>query len=129
MQVIQILSGYQTRRCRNYSCGMTAMEYVMLHYQYIFSIVLSTVKNRPLFNTNPGLHNFITRTSHDLHRPTANLTLFRKGVCYSGVKIYNYLPSTLKQLSYDVNKFKMALRGFLLANSFYSLKNISAGNK
>jgi hypothetical protein len=52
----------------------------------------------------------------------ANLTVFRKGVCYSGVKIYNHLFSILKLLSYDVNKFETTLRGFLLANSFYSLE-------
>jgi hypothetical protein len=57
-----------------------------------------------------------------LHAPAANLTLFQKGVYYSGVKISNHLPSALKQLSYDVNKFKTALRGFLLANSLYSLE-------
>jgi hypothetical protein len=93
-----------------------------LYSQYIFSILLFLVKNRPLFNTNSDLHNFNTRTSHDLHPPSVNLTLFQKGVCYSGVKIYNHLPSALKQLSYDFNKFKMALRGFLLAKSFYFLE-------
>jgi hypothetical protein len=91
-----------------------------LYSQYIFSMLLFIVKNRPLFNTNSELHNFSTRTSHDLHSRTANLTLFQKGVYYLGVRIYNHLPSALKQLSYDVSKFKMALRGFLLANSFYS---------
>jgi hypothetical protein len=95
---------------------------IPLYSQYIFSRLLFIVKNRPLFNINPDLHNFNTRTSHDLHPPTVNLTSFQKGVCYLGVKIYNHLPSALKQLSYDINKFKTALRSFLLANSFYSLE-------
>jgi hypothetical protein len=93
-----------------------------LYSQYIFSVLLFIVKNRPSVNTNCDLHNIHKRTSRDLHPPTANLTLFQKGVCYSGAKIYNHLLSTIKQLSYDVNKFKMALRGFLLENSFYSLE-------
>jgi hypothetical protein len=93
-----------------------------LYSQYIFSVLLFIVKNRPLFNTNSDLHNFRTRISHDLHPSTANLTLFQKGVRYLGVKIYNHLPSALKQLSNDVHKFKTALRGFLLANPFYSLE-------
>jgi hypothetical protein len=92
-----------------------------LYSQYIFSILLFIVKNRPLFNRNSDFHN-LKRTCHDLHPPTANLTLFQKRVCYSGVKIYNHLPLTLKQLSYDITKFKTALREFLLANSFYSME-------
>jgi hypothetical protein len=93
-----------------------------LYSQYLFSILLCIVMNRPLFNTHSDLDNFNTRTSHDLHSSTMILTLLQKGVCYLGVKIYNHLPSTLKQLSYDVNNFKIALRGFLLAHSFYYLE-------
>jgi hypothetical protein len=100
----------------------TKLHILPLYSQYMFSILLFIVKNRPLLNKNSDLHNFNTSTSHDLHPPTANFTLFQEGVGSSGVKIYNHLPSTLKQLPYDVNKFKTALRGFLLANSFYSLE-------
>jgi hypothetical protein len=90
-----------------------------LYSQYIFSVLLFVVKDRHLFNINSDFHN-LKRTSHDLHPPTANLTVFQKRVCYSGVKIYNHLPLTLKQLWYDVNQFKMDLREFRLAKSFYS---------
>jgi hypothetical protein len=93
-----------------------------LYSQHIFSILLFIVKNRPLFNKNSDFQNLNRRTSHDLHPPTANLTLVQKEVCYSGVRTYTHLPLTLKQLSYDVNKFKTALRGFLPANSFYSVE-------
>jgi hypothetical protein len=37
-------------------------------------------------------------------------------------KVYNDLPTTLKQLSHDVFKFKTALKRFLLANVFYTLE-------
>jgi hypothetical protein len=49
------------------------------------------------------------RFNHDLHFPVVNLTIFQKGVWYSGVKLYNHLPSALKQLSYDISEFKVAL--------------------
>jgi hypothetical protein len=52
--------------------------------------------------------------------------VFQKGVWYSGTKIYNHLPPALKQLSYNISKFKTALKIFLLTNSFYTLE---AGNK
>jgi len=51
-----------------------------------------------------------------------NLTIHQKGVYYSGIEIYNYLPTAIKDLSNDQNKFKLALKRYLLHNSFYSLE-------
>jgi hypothetical protein len=79
------------------------------------------VKNKDSFKTNSDIHSFNTRSNHVLHIPVANLAVFQKAVWYCGIKVYNHLPPTLKQLSHDVLKFKMALKRFLLANSFYTL--------
>jgi len=57
-----------------------------------------------------------------LYVPTANLTTYQKGVYYSVIKIYNHLPSAIKDLSDDKKKFKLALKRYLLHNSFYSLE-------
>jgi len=54
--------------------------------------------------------------------PTANLTIFQKGVSYSGIKMYNHLPKSLKELSPDVRQFRLALKRILLKNAFHSLK-------
>jgi len=54
--------------------------------------------------------------------PAANLTTYQKGVYYSGIKIYNHLPTAIKDLSDDENKFKLALKRYLLHNYFYSLE-------
>ena len=62
------------------------------------------------------------RQTFDLYVPAANLTICQKGVYYQGIKIYNHLPKTIKDLSGDKNKFKLALKRYLLHNSFYSLK-------
>jgi hypothetical protein len=80
------------------------------------------VKNKDLFKMNSDVHTFNMRFNHDLHFPVVNLTLFQKGVWYSGVKLYNHLPSTLKQLSYDISKFKVALKRFLATNAFYTVE-------
>jgi len=58
------------------------------------------VNNKDFFKTNSDVHSFNTRTHYDLHIPAANLAVFQKGVRYSGIKIYNHLPPTLKQLSW-----------------------------
>ena len=79
-----------------------------LHYQYIFSILLLVVKNRGLFKTNFDVHNLNTRSNYDLHLPTAKINdISKRNLLFW----YLYhLPLTLKQLPYDVNKFKTALK-------------------
>jgi hypothetical protein len=58
------------------------------------------------------------------------LAVFQKAVPYSGIKIYNHLPPTLKQLSYDISKFKAALkREFFLQTLFTHWRSIIARNK
>jgi len=80
------------------------------------------VKNKDFFKTNSDVHSFNTDSQYDLHIPAANLAVFQKGVWSSGIKIYNHLPPTPKRLSYDISKFKVALRRFLFTNSFYTLE-------
>jgi len=80
------------------------------------------VKNKDFFKMNSDVHSFNTRFHYDLHIPAANLAVFQKGVWYAGIKIYNHLPPTLKQLSYDISKFKAALKRFHFINSFYTLE-------
>jgi hypothetical protein len=57
----------------------------------------------------------------DMHMPSSKLTLFQKGVQYSGSKIFNHLPSSIKDLSNDVKSFKVTLKNFLLTHIFYTV--------
>jgi hypothetical protein len=50
------------------------------------------------------MHKITTRQTFDLHIPAANFTIYQKGVYYQGIKIYNHLPKTIKDLSGDKNK-------------------------
>jgi len=49
------------------------------------------------------------------------MTKYKKGVYYSGIKIFNHLPQNIKNLSWNVKKFKLTLKKFLLMGSFYTL--------
>jgi hypothetical protein len=40
---------------------------------------------------------------------------------YSGVKFLNKLPSNIKNVRDNINKFKITLKKFLCMNSFYTL--------
>ena len=90
--------------------------------QYILSLALFVVKNKDDFIINSDIHPYNTRSNTNLHPSLARLTKYQKGAYFSGIKVYNCLPIRIKQLSGDVNKFKLALKKFLLAGSFYSIE-------
>jgi hypothetical protein len=94
------------------SCGELFKKLCILplQSQYVFSLLMFVVKNKDSFKTNLDIHSFNTISNHDLHIPVANLAVFQKGVGYSGIKVYNHLPPSLKQLSHVILKFKMALK-------------------
>ena len=88
----------------------------------ITQLLLFVTKNKDQFLFNSQVHKINTRQTLDLYVPITNLTIHQKGVYYSGIKIYNHLPTAIKDLSGDKNKFKLALKRYLLHYSFYSLK-------
>ena len=90
--------------------------------QYTFSMLLFVTKDKYQFLSNSQVHKINTTQTSDLYVPTANLAIYQKGVYNSGIKIYNHLPTAIKDLSGDDNKFKLALRRYLLHNSFYTLE-------
>jgi len=57
----------------------------------------------------------------NLHLPEANLTIYQKGACYSGIKFFNNLPLEIKNVAGNQKKFKIALKIFLYIYSFYTL--------
>ena len=79
------------------------------------------VKSREVFSPNTDIHDRNTRYNHNLHFPSTNLKLVQRGVFYSGVKIFNHLPISIKRHIREPKSFKIKLRNFLLEHSFYSL--------
>jgi len=68
------------------------LEIIALYSQYIYSLVLYTINNKHLFDTNNEIHKYKTRNNNNLHHPIANLSKFDKGAYISGVKVFNHLP-------------------------------------
>jgi hypothetical protein len=61
--------------------------------------------------------------------PNTNLTKYQKGAYYTGIKLFNNLPPTIKSLNYDIKVFKPALKDYFFTHSFYSVEDfISAEN-
>jgi hypothetical protein len=100
------------------------LDILPLQSQYIYSLLVFINKNKDEFPLNSQVHRIDTRQNSNLHLPSANLRVDQRGVCCAGIKIYNHLPTDIKNLSNDKNKFKLALKRFLLCNYFYSWRNI-----
>jgi len=109
---------------KNASCRQPFKELNILPVpsQYILSVLLFLTKNKDQFMTYSQIHKITKRQTFDLYTPAANFTIYHKGAYYQGIKIYNHLPKTIKDLSGEKNNFKLALKTYLLHNSLYSLK-------
>jgi len=79
------------------------------------------MKNKDQFPLNSNTHTINTRHKNNVPVPPANL-MYQNGVYYSGVRIFNQLPTTIQNLSDNKGKFLIALKKFLLISSFYSLE-------
>jgi len=65
---------------------------------------------------------YVVQTVHsnELHLPQMNLAIYKNRVCYSGVKIFNNLPSDIKNTSRNLKRFKGILKQVLITHSFYT---------
>jgi hypothetical protein len=94
------------------------LQILPLPCEYIFSSWHFLINNLEHFQTNSAIH-CNTRNKHHLQRPTANLTYFQKITYYSGIKIFNNLPASLRILMNENAKFKIVLKQYLNTYSFY----------
>jgi len=66
-----------------------------LHSQYKLSLLVFVVKNMDEFTTNSNVHTIHIRHKSDIHPPSIKLPKYQKGVYYSGIKIFKYLPPNI----------------------------------
>jgi hypothetical protein len=83
-KIIRIITNTKSRK----SCMelFKNLEIMTLYSQYIYSLILYTVNNKYLFNTNNEIHTYRTRYNNNLHLPIVKLSEFNKGAYISGVK-------------------------------------------
>jgi hypothetical protein len=118
-RTIRIITGRRSRdSCRNLFKQLGVLP---LKSQYILSILLFVVKNKVYFITNYERHGVSTRQSKNFHVPSASTSIYQRGVEYSGVKLFNKLPTDLKECVDNVKKFKSLLKTYLTTLCFYSL--------
>jgi len=56
------------------------------------------VNNKYLFTKNVAVHNHNTRIANNFHLPITNLTKYQKEAYYTGIKVFNYLPTHIKNV-------------------------------
>jgi hypothetical protein len=105
------------------------MEILPFYSQYIFSLLLYVVNNQHLFTKNLEAQNHDTRPANNFDLPITNLTKYQTGAHYAGIKIFNNFSTYIKCAANEIQVFKLALKRFLLSNSFYSTKEYFNSNK
>jgi hypothetical protein len=88
---------------------------------YIFALMLFVVKNNDLFILNSDKYNSGTRLSNNLYQPTAKFSVYQRGVYCMGIRVFNNLPSYIKDLSHNPSNFEACIKHFLSTHYFYSI--------
>jgi IS1 family transposase len=118
-KIVRIMVGIKPQNsCREL---FKRLQILPLPCEYILPLLNFIINNQEHFQTNSAVHSVNPRNKHHLHRPVANLSCFQKSTYYSGIKIFNNLPSSLKSLMNEKVEFKVALKQYLNTYSFYSV--------
>jgi len=119
-RIIRITMGCKSRdSCREL---FISLKILPLPCQYILCLLQFVIKNKDLFTTDNEIHTLCTRQHRNFHQPSVNLTKYQTGVFYMGIKIYNSLPSYIKNESNNYKKFGSLLKKLLCENAFHSLE-------
>jgi hypothetical protein len=117
-KIIRIMSGVEARR--SYGGLFEKLDILPVPCQFIVSInVLYSRHNN--FYTSLNLHRLNTRNKNRLYVPTAHLSALQTGITYSGIRIFNRLPSNIQDLRNGRVRYKNKLCNYLIINSFYSV--------
>ena len=88
----------------------TLLHVLELGRVYILSLMFFVVKNKYFFILNSENHIKSTRQLNNLYHPIINLTVYKRGLHYMGIRIFNNLPPYIKDISNYVKKFENCLK-------------------
>jgi len=105
------------------------MEILPFYSQCIFSLLLYMVNNKHLFTKNTEIHNHNTRYANNFHLTITNLTKYQKGAHFTGIKIFNHLPTHIKCVANEIQVLILAIKKCLFSNTFYFIEGYFNSNK
>lgn len=89
---------------------------------YIFDVLTMVKKNVVCLSHRNDIHDHLTRKRNELELPRYRLSKSMHYHRYLGIKMYNKLPSSMKQLT--DKKFSTVLYEWLSKNPFYSIDEL-----
>lgn len=88
---------------------------------YIFKLCLIIYDKKTELTTSSDIHTYNIRTKNLLRLPKVHLTKIQNGPNYTGIKLFNQLPDSIKNI--DTKKhFKKQLKKWLSKFCFYNLQ-------
>lgn len=88
---------------------------------YILKCSVYVFKYKKKFKQLSHHHSYATRHGTNLLYPRHTTTRYEKSPYYSCVRIFNHLPSYIREETVT-NKFRKQLKEYLIANAFYTFK-------
>jgi len=126
-RIVRITVGVRNRdSCREY---FKRLKILPLQSQYLLSLLLFVAENVDHFRLNLEIHGFNIKNKSNLHLLPSKLTVYQRGLCCSGIRAFNSLPTYVKNLLQTRKQFKWALKEFLHFHSFYSLNEFYNYNR
>jgi hypothetical protein len=119
-RTIRVITNLSSRESRRHL--FEKLELITFCSQFMYSLILFTIKSNHLFSFINEIHKHKTRSLNNLYLPAVNLTKCSKGAYVVDINAFNHLPQALKVLATGVLNFKTALKRFLLHYSFHSMK-------
>lgn len=108
--------------CRPY---FKSLRILTLTSVYILELCTYVFKHKSTFATTRDIHSFNTRHKDNFYLPSTRLDVSRNLPNYIGPKIFNRLPSHLKNIQ-TIHKFKTALKNLLITHTFYDIHEFLA---
>jgi len=132
--VIKKATLWQIQKTTVYILGIAMiyiyLKHVAIYKKWVYYSGVKTFNNLPSDNTNTsGNLKKFKRSANNFHLPINNVIKYQKRAHYAGIKICNHLPNHIKCAVNEIQVFKLALKRFLLCNSFYSIQEYFNSNK
>jgi len=106
--------------CRNL---FKKLDVLPVTCQYKLSLMMFVGDNQKNFQTNLSVHGLDTRNKNQSYLPISSLLYLQKGISYSAMKIFNYLPNNIKNCKNDRVHFNIVLCKYLTLINFVHLQN------
>lgn len=115
-KALRIIGGLDYRE----DCRQAFVEHniMTLPSLYIYQCLIFAHSHKPSFLMHSNLHDYNTRSKDHIYINFHRLSKTQTGVNYNAPKMYNKLPTPIKDLS--LPNFKIKLKQYLIKKCFYS---------